>query len=310
MSFLVNSSTLPPPLTESESVGKTELNYTALHQKLAEPIGCLKIPLGVLGFYVYVALHIVSGCSLYLAGRTGGKLYNCNRTERSQVGFISSCLTFAFSLLFLIDSCKTAHSCSLKHGHLGIANLMGIIWSSLSQLGALLGLLGSAPCFSADRRLTMWKLATFAYASSWFATLLPGLVLGFVLTFGIFHEGGVVQPGNANFFRWLDSVPLTATLVSAIPGILLAAATLVWGLLYYWQTADGAASTAKRTAKYGLTCVFYAFALLWTGTTYVSLGKIFGPPWGTSWVVEKTGKLYAARIAVFTFLLSMLSLGA
>ncbi|KAF2681171.1 hypothetical protein K458DRAFT_433711 [Lentithecium fluviatile CBS 122367] len=235
MAFLANSSSLPPPLPESEWVGKSELNYTALHQKLAEPIGCLKIPLGVLGFYVYLALRVVSGCSIYLAIQAQRKLGKSPRTGGSQTGFIGSCLAFTFSLLLLIDSCKTAHDCLLKHVHLGIANLMGIIWSSLTQLASLLGLLGPAPCFSADLRLGMCSLAILAYGISWFANLTPG----FILSFSIFQEGGVVQSGNANFFRWLDSVMLNAKLVSTIPAMLLTAAALVWGVLYYSHTVTG-----------------------------------------------------------------------
>ncbi|KAF2256946.1 hypothetical protein BU26DRAFT_499536 [Trematosphaeria pertusa] len=305
MSFLANASTLPPPLPESEWIGKSELNYTALHQKLAEPLGCLKIPMGVLGFYVYLALHVVSINSIYQAVRAHKKLEKTSHPEGSQVGFIGSCLTFAFSLLILIDSCSTAHACSLKYGNLGISNLMGIIWSSLTQVASLFGLLGSVPCFSTDVRIGLWTFAILAYGCSWFVNLAPG----FIMSAGIFQEGGVVRAHNVNFFRWLDAVKLNATLVSEIPAMLLAAAVVVWGVLYYAHTANGATKTAKRIAKYTLACAVYVFILFWTGAAYVSLGQIFGSPWGTWWVVQKMGKLYAAWIAVFSFFLTMLSLG-
>lgn len=181
---------------------------------------------------------------------------------------------------------------------------MGIIWSALTQLASLFGLLGSAPCLSAHARIGLWTLAIIVYGSSWFVNLIPG----FAMSVGIFQEGGVVQAHSVNFFRWLDRVKLDATLVSEIPAMILTVAVVVWGVLYYAHTANGAAKTGKRVAKYASACAVYVFVLFWTGAAYVFLGKIFGSPWGTWWVVEKLGKLYAVWISIVTFSLTLLSL--
>src|SRR5437868_2611662 len=43
-----NPSNIPPPLPKDKWTGKSNLNYTALHDTLAEPLLCLDIPVGVL----------------------------------------------------------------------------------------------------------------------------------------------------------------------------------------------------------------------------------------------------------------------
>ncbi|ORX96757.1 hypothetical protein BCR34DRAFT_176826 [Clohesyomyces aquaticus] len=299
-----NANMLPPALPEAEWAGKSQLNYTTLHEKLAEPIACLRIPVGVLGFYIYLTQHIVSCVSIYLAIRSIEKLEKAPSSKGSRLGFIGSSLAFAFSLKLLVDSCQTAHKCSLKHGKLGVANLMGIIWSSLTQLASLLGLLGSAPFFSSDTRYGWWIFAILAYGMSFSLNLFPGITL----SIGILNEGGIIRP-HTNSLRWLDSVKLNATLVSLIPAMMLAVVLMCWGVMYYWQTADGARSTTVRVVTYTFVSLGYEFFLLWTGASYVSLGKIFGSPWGTWWVVEKTGKLYAAWIAIFSSLFILLGFG-
>ncbi|KAI5460950.1 hypothetical protein BGZ63DRAFT_388057 [Mariannaea sp. PMI_226] len=301
---------LPLPLPESEWVNKSQLNYTELNKKLADPIACMDVPFGVFGYYVYLAQHIMSLFAIVQTIRTIQKIeknkesngVNNGANGGTTFNFLRSWLTFIFSMLFLIQSCQTARECSSRFGLVGASNVMAIIWSCLTQIGSLFSLLGSVPCLSADTILGLNYFAIFAYGSATTVNFIPG----FVLSMAVFQAGGVIPARSTHFFRWLDSVSLDATMVAEIPAMLITVILTIWGIYYYNATAND--KTGRRVLKYGIICFFYIFIFFWTGASFVSLAKIFGSPWGKWWIDEKKGKLDAVWATVFPALQSFLTL--
>jgi len=57
----------PPPLPRKEWVGKTKLNYNALHDDYADVLVCLYVPVGVLGLYIWLASVLMALSSIYQA---------------------------------------------------------------------------------------------------------------------------------------------------------------------------------------------------------------------------------------------------
>jgi len=314
MSTIPTRYPLPPPLSESEWVGKSELNYTELYGKLAEPIACMKVPLGVLGYYLYLAEHVMSVLMMAWTIRTIHKLNKKTRTnempekpghspnnDRGRFGALRSLLTFTFTLFLLIQSCRTVRDCSSRLGLIGASNILAIVWSSLTQLASLFSLFASMPCFSDDTALGLNICALLVYGVAWSVNLPPG----FVFSVAVFQAGGVIQSGNAYFFRWLDAVYLGATMVAEIPAMLITAILVIWGIGYYCATADD--KTGKRVLKYSIACFAYVFLFFWTGTSFVSLGKIFGSPWGKWWIMEEKGEVYVVWATLFPVLQSFLT---
>lgn len=97
-------------------MGISQVNYTHLHHKLADSIACFNVPLGVLGYYIYLAQHIMILYAIFDTIRTLSKYGNTATADEKLAAikkgrtlhFLRDCLTFAFSMLFLVQACQTA----------------------------------------------------------------------------------------------------------------------------------------------------------------------------------------------------------
>lgn len=280
-----NSTDLPPPLPQSQWLEKSTLNYTALHETLGEALLCLDIPVGVLGFYVYTVQHLMIFLSIYLLSK---------EKTQSRASFLGSYVMCVFSLLLLVQQCKTLRSCSAYWHDVGRWSIPGLVVSCLCQLASVLSVYGTL-VQSRDKYWNNFRICAMAcYLLALQNNVLPGFL----------YLVGIMAAVKVKYIQWVDGVELDCTLAAVIP-----VPTLVL-LLTIWYCIDGC-TNRKRLCHFdgiAFAALVYVVVLVWTGGAFVFMGKIIGSPSGLYWLKHEFGKVDAAWITIFPLIQSILAI--
>jgi len=277
-----NATELPPALPESEWTSKSALNYTSLHDTLGQSLLCLDIPVGVFGFYLYTAQHLMIYLSMFLMIRER----NSGRTA-----FLGSYVMCVFSLLLVVQQCKTLHSCSAYWHDVGRWTIPGLVVSCLTQLASILSLLGTMNQTKEEYWNAPRVLAMVCYSVAMNMNFIPGFI----------YPAAVMGAANIKYIRWLDGVELNYTLAAAVP-----IPALVLILVFCWCSPMGGGKW--HFDSFAFAGLVFVSILCWTGAAYVFMGKIIGSPSGVYWLKRQFGRVDVAWMTVFPLVQSSLAI--
>lgn len=279
---------LPQPIPEDQWIGKTSLNYTALHDEYAELVTCLYIPVGVLGFYQ--SIFPLIGCieemyTLY----SNLKKYNLQGEKRRWWHtVVPGILHFALSIYQIIEASRSTLACRNQ----------GVPGFDLVSKGVIARIIGAAfaglgcfvACFTwiASDESSRRSINVFA---GYLVLIGYGLQL---ISGGIYFQQLLEEksPGKATS-QMIDQVKLEASITVIWPGILV---VVGWVLIFALSRCSGSYrlwnwSGPEWVRRYfwkkctppvagGIFFVSSGLMLFVFGIGFVTLGKILGDAWG------------------------------
>ena len=266
---------LPPALPEPEWVGKTNVNYTQLHNEHGHLLLCMYIPVGVLGFYVW---FLMIPWLVFIAFRMS------TASRSSAAGTAVSLVSLAYGVFILYWNCRTIRTCTGPLLIRGTA-LGGIVSSIFAVLGGL--------------------TALFRHTQDHFKKVAIGLMIAAVavhVTVAPLYFMVVSRTLEAKLR--FDLVQVRASLVVYGPAFVICLVlTLV--ALYKFRTLAGLVSIKRFRVAVIPFIMIGAFILAAScflyGTGTLFLGKIVGDTWGTYIVQRGIGVYWAVFATVMPF---------
>ena len=267
---------IPPPLPTTSYAGKSELDYDDLHRKYEDALTCLWIPLGVFGFYYYLAQFLVSVLTLATTLR-----------ENATRNLIAGLINFAFNSIAIAQNAMTVQTCAAVNSH--SANQMAG-WSTTALLASSAALLGDLfMLLNAGRLDNKW---------AWIgAVSAHGLSFASLILAGLFYAAPIMFPWSLGVSSLTDRVELSASLAAALPPLII-----LGGI-----TLTGFALHPKAWAMW-VVLAAGAVILFLNAITFVGAGKIQGDPWGGWFFREwKIAKADIASMCIFPPLLAVIA---
>ncbi|KAF8249162.1 hypothetical protein K440DRAFT_641516 [Wilcoxina mikolae CBS 423.85] len=140
---------IPPPLPEQ----KTLLNSTELHKESLDALGCLYIPVGDLGLFIWLSSVVLVTTALYDA--------LCHKQTPSIRGNIITILASMASVFVLYQDAQNFHNCSntILSGPIRGATFLALIGSGFSTTGGILMIIATYNTHVANLAVTSFSIA-------------------------------------------------------------------------------------------------------------------------------------------------------
>ncbi|KAI5789784.1 hypothetical protein DFH27DRAFT_572106 [Peziza echinospora] len=311
-----NPGNIPPPLPEHKWVGKTRLNYTALHHDFVETLVCSKVPVGVFGYYMWLissltaALLIRQFVTLQLM-----ILATSNPLDESIVAnpaavkrpsiktILVGILSIAWSMLCLVLDGLTLSDCRGANGFsaIKVTTILAFIAAIFFLLGGLLAIVFAYTIFTHTKAK---KDTTNAVMMAPVVTTLLYFGIIFQATVGLHNFFAVAKTAGLleTVVRHPDSVSLVAVIVACIPAIL----TILYRCFVVYRQLNGINGEGVKKAFavlfktwrviWFIIAMFIAFTLFVLCVAgYILMGNIVGDPWG-GYLVKRCVGIVAASM--------------
>jgi len=319
--------TVPAPLPTEAWVGKTSVDYNEKHEKYAEVLVCIWIPLGSLGFCYWFSL-LLGAFALLIKEFPDVRKREVKRTAWSK---FQAWVTTIWSIFGLVLDIQTLRSCQERpqfyvlskvlyaflaaNIFTAIGGLFAVAWSLNTTTSAHT----TADAYTTTDAEPMW-LYTWSFCFScvavcgqWVSALL-GLLTVVKL-----------QPPESKVSIFIEPVSMSAKSLPITFWIVLSIIGIVVGLYIAINTAEPAAragglspkarepaSKARRACAIliGTGCtllvMFFATCVGLFGFVFVFLGNVIGSPWGVYYIKNLFGQVTTG----FTAIVGVVELGA
>ncbi|KAI5795999.1 hypothetical protein FPQ18DRAFT_423310 [Pyronema domesticum] len=275
---------VPDPLPRKSWAGKTQLDYDVLHQQYASVLVCLYIPVGVYGFYVWLATTL-----MVINSALGAYRYLKKKSRTIKVATTGGGI---LNILILGLNIKTAQKCSDIDGY---GTVRGVV--AITILAGILSLLGELVIIHRPND-------TMKHISLW-CFIIAAILLGIS---GPVYFGTVVSSVKVEWaWQRFDHVKRLATIAVLTPGFVLNVLMYAFIPCIFCGCLCAEAWKHKRSrlrnAWYKFVIFLLAgqlFFILWyfSAFAHVILGKIVGDAWGK--VFLKT--IIAQALAAFSII--------
>ncbi|KAI5803598.1 hypothetical protein DFH27DRAFT_556336 [Peziza echinospora] len=264
---------LPDALPKHKWVGKTNLNYTALHDDYVEIFMCLSVPVGVLGSFYWLTIMVqgvfpIARCVMIIVKEFDGDV----RPPPSLKGVCGELFSLSFNIILLWQATQTLADCSTARGFQDLrpTYIMLAVASGFSLVaGVFKCLQGIEP-------------AGVLYTLSLFLKYVAGSVMFFQVTVSSEILGKVL--------RHIDRVEFGSHVLTLLAWIainfLLCTAFFISGKAFFGGEAPGPVGAVMM--------LYVAVGTFPNGYGNVLLGKIIGDPWGKYFLQTKWGNFSAS----------------
>ena len=279
--------TAPAPLPTEAWVGKSSVDYNEIHEKYAEVLVCIWIPLGSLGFCYWFSLLLVQFALLIKEFRDVRK----KGVKRTAWSRFQAWVTTIWSIFGLVLDIQTLRSCQ-EHPQFYVLSKVLYAFLAANIFSAISGLFAVA-----------WSLTTTAGANDeWMWMYTCSLCLSCVAIGGQWVSALLglltvvkLQPPDSKVNIFIEPVSMSAKSLPITFWIVLSIVGVVVGLYI-------ARSRKARAMLFGIGCtlliLFYATCVGLFGFVFVFLGNVIGSPWGVYYIKNLFGQVTTGFTAV------------
>ena len=314
--FVTYTKQIPGPLPTGAWVGKSSVDYNATHEKYAEVLVCIWIPLGTFGFCYWFSILFVNIGNLL---KTYQEIRGMPQSKkRGLISILQACLTTSWSAYAFVQNLQTLRSCQ---GDPQFDVLRNVTYASLTSasLSITAGLLLVA-CGVKQRELIFKSAFWFSWAAvygQWVTTL-----LGLKSVLSLQPEGYKLNILVESVSMPAKSIPIGVWVLLSITGFVVG----MWiaakgkdasgGLSLPWppgyQIGNGGSGTKVLIGiSYTIFFLVYAVFVGLFGLVFVFLGNVVGSPWGVYFLKNLLGEVTAGLTGVVTvFELAILTVSA
>jgi len=279
--------TVPPPLPTEAWVGKSSVDYNKKHEKYAEVLVCIWVPLGSLGFCYWFSL-LLGAFALLIKEYPDVRENKVKRTSWSK---FQAWVTTIWSIFGLVLDIQTLLSCQ-EHPQFYVISkgLYAFLAANIfTAIGGLFAVAWSLTTTAGANDEWMWMytcsfcLSCVAICGQWVSALL-GLLTVVKL-----------QPPDSKVNIFIEPVSMSAKSLPITFWIVLSIVGVVVGLYI-------ARSRKARAMLFGIGCtlliLFYATCVGLFGFVFVFLGNVIGSPWGVYYIKNLFGQVTTGFTAV------------